>query len=156
MALLLQVSPLMARRWAAPPLCPRRPGARLRLLRAHPAFQIHLGQASSAQSTAFGRAVPPSRIVITYVIIILAVKAVGVQVSLETYPKLFGVGMQFINITTIGALALGVAATPRRYRPPARQTKEGGDWLAWLAWLRRAPPHGVCRNIHDTSMLPTM
>jgi hypothetical protein len=52
----------------------------------------------------------------------------------------------FVHLTTTGALALGAAATPRRYRPSALHlTQEEGAWLTVTAWLRRAIPHGVCR-----------
>ncbi len=50
----------------------------------------------------------------------------------------FEVVTEHLVIGTTGAWALGVATTPRRYRPLALATKERGVWLTSQAWLRRA------------------
>ncbi len=50
-----------------------------------------------------------------------------------------------------GALALGAAATPRRYRPSARVTKEEGAWLTGTATPRWALLHWVCRHFIDAT-----
>ncbi len=87
---------------------------------------------------------------LVYPIIILAF-AVGAQRTPWKLCRLIMVTKPVVFTRTLGALALGVAATPRRYRPSALHlTQEEGAWLALMASLRRAIRHGVCKHFHIT------
>ncbi len=87
---------------------------------------------------------------LVYPITILAI-AVGAHRTPWKLCRFIMVTKPVVFTRTIGALALGVAATPRRYRPSALHlTQEEGAWLASMASLRRAIHHGDYKHIHIT------
>ncbi len=62
----------------------------------------------------------------------------------------FEVIVLYSIVVTLGARALSVAVTPRRYRLPTDPTRMGRAWLASRANLRRGLHHGGYRYINRT------
>ncbi len=152
-ALCKYVPPPISWRTAARGAPLRRLAARHLPWRPSPAAHSRHYRCSNPSATAFGRAVPSEHIMLDYPIIIL-VHAVGAQRTPWELCKLIMVTKLVVFAQTLGALALGAAATPRRYRPSALHlTQEEGAWLTVTAWLRRATLHGDYKHFHIEVLL---